>query len=215
MKLYVYDHCPYCVKARMIFGVKNIPFELVTLLNDDEFTPKKLIGQKMVPILEKEGMQPMAESLDIVKYVDNLNDPIMFSSKKDERLSQWLQEARNYMYQLAMPRWIEIGLEEFATPGAVDYFTKKKEDYIGPFSMHKSKTNDYIKMAEEHLQGLESLIQGEEFFWGDFSEDDLHVFATLRCLTVVKGLSFPEKLNAYMNSMAKKSQIPLHWDKAI
>ncbi|HCS3144438.1 TPA: glutaredoxin, partial [Shigella flexneri] len=25
MKLYIYDHCPYCLKARMIFGLKNIP----------------------------------------------------------------------------------------------------------------------------------------------------------------------------------------------
>ena len=25
MKLYVYDHCPFCVRARMIFGLKNLP----------------------------------------------------------------------------------------------------------------------------------------------------------------------------------------------
>ena len=36
MKLYIYDHCPFCLKARMIFGLKNLPVELVTLLNDDE-----------------------------------------------------------------------------------------------------------------------------------------------------------------------------------
>lgn len=23
MKLYVYDHCPFCVRARMIFGLKK------------------------------------------------------------------------------------------------------------------------------------------------------------------------------------------------
>ena len=23
MKLYVYDHCPFCVRARMIFGLKS------------------------------------------------------------------------------------------------------------------------------------------------------------------------------------------------
>ena len=36
MKLYIYDHCPFCVKARMIFGLKNKPVELVVMLNDDE-----------------------------------------------------------------------------------------------------------------------------------------------------------------------------------
>ncbi|SUG28943.1 glutaredoxin [Salmonella enterica subsp. arizonae] len=39
MKLYIYDHCPFCVKARMIFGLKNIPVELNVLQNDDEATP--------------------------------------------------------------------------------------------------------------------------------------------------------------------------------
>ena len=36
MKLYVYDHCPFCVRACMIFGLKNLPVELVVLANDDE-----------------------------------------------------------------------------------------------------------------------------------------------------------------------------------
>ncbi len=53
MKLYIYDHCPFCVKARMIFGLKNLPVERITLLNDDEATPTKMIGKKMAPILQK------------------------------------------------------------------------------------------------------------------------------------------------------------------
>ena len=50
MKLYIYDHCPYCLKARMIFGLKNIPVELHVLLNDDAETPTRMVGQKQVPI---------------------------------------------------------------------------------------------------------------------------------------------------------------------
>ena len=46
MKLYVYDHCPFCVRARMIFGLKNLPVELVVLANDDEATPIGFSGQK-------------------------------------------------------------------------------------------------------------------------------------------------------------------------
>ena len=49
MKLYVYDHCPFCVRARMIFGLKNLPVELVVLANDDEATPIGLVGKKVVP----------------------------------------------------------------------------------------------------------------------------------------------------------------------
>ena len=45
MKLFIYDHCPFCVKARMIFGLKHLPIRPVTLLNDDETTPFNLIGK--------------------------------------------------------------------------------------------------------------------------------------------------------------------------
>ncbi|MGN6905595.1 glutaredoxin, partial [Neisseria sp. P0015.S010] len=24
MKLYIYDHCPFCVRARMIFGLRDV-----------------------------------------------------------------------------------------------------------------------------------------------------------------------------------------------
>jgi len=64
LKLYIYDHCPFCVKARMIFGLKNIPVELVVMMNDDEATPNRLIGQKMAPILMIEDGSCMQKSMD-------------------------------------------------------------------------------------------------------------------------------------------------------
>jgi glutaredoxin 2 len=51
-KLYIYDHCPYCTRARMIFGLKNVEHELVFVANHDEHTPIGLVGVKMVPILQ-------------------------------------------------------------------------------------------------------------------------------------------------------------------
>lgn len=56
MKLYVYDHCPYCLRARMVFGLKDLPVELVMIANDDEATPIGLVGKKVVPILVKKKM---------------------------------------------------------------------------------------------------------------------------------------------------------------
>ncbi len=53
MKLYIYDHCPYCLKARMIFGLKNIPIELHVLLNDDAETPTRMVGQNRFPFCKR------------------------------------------------------------------------------------------------------------------------------------------------------------------
>ena len=38
MKLYIYDHCPFCVRARMAAGLFGADVEEVVLANDDEAT---------------------------------------------------------------------------------------------------------------------------------------------------------------------------------
>ena len=224
MILYSYDHCPYCVKARMIFGLKQIPFELKTLLNDDEATPVGLIGQKMVPILQKPDGSSMAESMDIVHYVDSLPGfgPPLLAPKtgaptsSQEELQAWLNEARAYHYPLAMPRWPQMGLEEFSTPSAQAYFTKKKEGMIGPFSEALENTSAFRAMANEHLPQLEKLLVGKPYFWGsDLSEDDFHVFATLRTLSTTQGIKWPQGLLHYANDMAQRTVVPLYWEKAL
>jgi glutaredoxin 2 len=48
MELFVYDHCPFCVKARAVFGLTDIAVDLVILSNDDESTPTRMIGKKTI-----------------------------------------------------------------------------------------------------------------------------------------------------------------------
>lgn len=217
MKLYHYDHCPYCVKARLIFGLKDVAVEEEILLNDDEDTPISMIGQKMLPILKKDDGSFMPESMDIVHFIDGLNgNPKVKPSKNHEELNLWLKDCRQYHYALAMPRWVAMGLEEFATPEAVVYFTRKKEMSIGPFDQAVAKTNELVAMGNEHLKKLEEIIVGQPFFWGkELTEDDFHVFASLRVLTTTSGITFPWKIEAYMNSLSEAGKVPLHWDKAL
>jgi len=218
MTLYVYDHCPYCVKARMIFGYKNIGFEMITLLNDDEKTPIDMIGSKMVPILTLEDGSHMPESLDIIQKIDSMTDQTFLSGEKfDFNLDVWLQEARGYLYPLAMPRWVQIGLEEFQTVSALNYFKQKKEDYIGSFDEHLQKTAEYTQKAEDHLEKLELLLPDSgDFYLGDkASINDIHLFPTLRSLSVVKDLDFPAKVYAYMKKQEKFSKVNLHLTKAV
>ena len=48
--LFVYDHCPFCVRVRLALGLKNIKFNLQFLANDDVATPTALVGKKIAPI---------------------------------------------------------------------------------------------------------------------------------------------------------------------
>lgn len=218
MTLYHYDHCPYCVKVRMLIGLKNIPFETKALPNDDERTPIGLTGKKMVPIIIREDGKPMNESLDILAYLDTLpayGAPIVGDSRSDLRLQKWLQDARQYHYFLAMPRWIKIGLPEFSTDSAVQYFVAKKTAFMGSFEQRMAETPRLMDQAHAHLAELEKIMGDSEYIWGELTLDDFHLFATLRALTCVRGLKFPPKIDRYMNNLSKKSKVHLHWELAV
>jgi glutaredoxin 2 len=48
--VFVYDHCPFCVRVRLALGLKNVKFNLQFLANDDVATPTSLVGKKISPI---------------------------------------------------------------------------------------------------------------------------------------------------------------------
>jgi hypothetical protein len=48
--VYVYDHCPFCVRVRLALGIKNVKHNLHFLANDDIPTPTELVGKKIAPI---------------------------------------------------------------------------------------------------------------------------------------------------------------------
>ena len=214
LTLYHYDHCPYCVKARMIFGLKKIPFQLKALPYDDEATPKSFIGAKMLPILKIEKKY-MPESLDIVRYIDENFQTPRVDWKEDAQLSEWINKCGSNPYFLAMPRWVKAPLEEFNTPASKEYFQRKKENHIGPFSEALSNTENLIKEMEECLKELEEIFSNKSKYWAPrLSVNDFHLFAYLRMLSIVKGLSFPEKVSAYMKNLSEESGVPLHYSIA-
>ncbi len=211
MKLYIYDHCPYCVRPRMIFGLKNVPVENVTLLNDDEETPIGLVGKKLVPILMKEDGTPMGESLDIVRYIDeNYGEKILKDDIRPE-IQAWCDKVGQYYYRLLHPRCVLLGLEEFATQGAIDYFTEKKSAKIGDFAENMANSAEYIQQLNADLLSLDALIQSPQALNAQLSYEDIILFPMLRNLTCVKGLVFPEKVKAYVDTMAQNTHIPLFW----
>jgi len=214
MKLFVYDHCPFCVKARMVFGLTQTAFDLVILLNDDEATPIGMIGKKMTPILQ-DGEHCIAESMDIVARIDNLSGAKLLCGPRNPAVTQWTNDASGPLFSLALPRWAAADFHEFSTPAARAYFTRNKERMIGSFKDHMAASPDYIATLNRHLLALEPLIQSPDAVNGELSEDDIHLFATLRSLSIVQGIIYPPAVNAYRVRMAERSGVNLHDDIAI
>ncbi|OOF43517.1 glutaredoxin, GrxB family [Rodentibacter trehalosifermentans] len=215
MKLYAYDHCPFCVRARMIFGLKNLPFELVMLANDDEATPIGLVGKKVVPILIKEDGTAMPESLDIVHYVDEHFGEKILSEQLRSEVEEWVKTVGRYYNHLLIPRFVKMDLAEFNTQSAVDYFIKKKTEAIGDFQQNLDETANYLVRLHQDLENLVPLIKSASALNGKLSLEDIMVFPMLRNLTCVRDIQFPPEVAAYLKTMSKQSGVDLYFDKAI
>lgn len=189
MKLYIYDHCPYCLKARMIFGLKNIPVELHVLLNDDAETPTRMVGQKQVPILQKDDSRYMPESMDIVHYVDKLDGKPLLTGKRSPAIEEWLRKVNGYANKLLLPRFAKSAFDEFSTPAARKYFVDKKEASAGNFADLLAHSDGLIKNISDDLRALDKLIVKPNAVNGELSEDDIQLFPLLRNLTLVAGIN--------------------------
>ncbi|HDR1572021.1 TPA: GrxB family glutaredoxin, partial [Pasteurella multocida] len=199
----------------MIFGLKNIPFKKHVLLNDDEETPIRLVGKKVVPILVKEDGTAMPESLDIVKYIDaHYGEAILQTAVRPE-IEALLAEITSYSNYLLMPRFVKLDLAEFATQSAIDYFTKKKTDYVGDFTQHFNNTPTYLARLTQDLEKLSALVMGETSLNQHLSFEDILVFPLLRNLTCVKGLRFPARLEKYIKRLSELSKVELYTSQAI
>lgn len=207
MKLYYYDHCPFCTRARMAVGLLDLDVNSMILPNDDESTPERLIGKKMLPILVKEDGEAMGESLDIVAYLYQVAGETL---TKDVRpaLKAWLEQVSSYAAHLVMPRVIDVGFEEFATQSAIDYYSAKKEQMIGDFASNLARSDEWRTRINQDLRTLSPLIGSASAANGNApSLEDILLFPLLRNLSVVKGIEWPERVHDYVVTMGRASAI--------
>ena len=211
LKLYIYDHCPFCVRARMIFGLKQVPHELVFLANHDEATPIGLVGSKQVPILQLPNGNAIAESMDIVQYVDDhYGGPAVLSpSANRPELEQWITDTANVFRLLYHPRFHAAPFAEFALRESREYYRLKKEKSIGPFHDALAKTPALVQQANSYLEQLVAMFHAKHSVNETLSYDDIDLFGRLRGLTLVRDLKWPPQLREYIDYMSKETDIPL------
>lgn len=215
MKLYVYDHCPFCVRSRMIMGLKNVECEIVYLPNNDEDTPISLIGKKMLPILVTKNNQVIGESLDIVKNIDEKYDSHILTEPNNTAIDALMEAMTTSIYQLAVPRWAQSMFEEFRSEDARRYFINKKELVFGDFEELIEKSNSIVAEVNSMLAELELLITPFNTNKNKYSVTDICLFPLLRSLSIVKGINWPPKVDKWLKDMAVASKINLNYSMAI
>lgn len=214
MKLYLYHHCPYCVRAEMVAGWRGVAVEKVYLHNDDEQAHFDLIGAKMVPILQFDDGRAMGESMDIVAELDVIDTGAPALDPWNDLAAQMsvLDAISHNTRCLLFPRNVRLGLPEFETQSAIDYFTVRKEETIGmSFAEALAETATHKSEVETALAAMPPIpLPGAALRTGD-----VFLFPVLRNLTMVKDLAMPDWMRAYVDHVALGAQVETYWDRAI
>jgi GrxB family glutaredoxin len=237
--VYVYDHCPFCVRVRFALGIKNVKHNLHFLANDDVKTPTALVGKKIAPIMEwKEADVCMAESMDIVRLVDSdqrLGPTGIIKPATDRTdLKDWQSSVRDLLRGLQRPRYVATGLlPEFQQLDGRHAFIMNHQ--MAPYSKEEWKNTmseeeklkiyaeamakdpaDDIEELNRKLVELDDIVYSEYHCSpGGISYDDVDLFSRLRSITIIKDVDWPEKLRNYMDNMSCLGDVPLYDEMAL
>ncbi|GMF33541.1 unnamed protein product [Phytophthora lilii] len=195
----------------MIFGLKQVPHELVFLANHDEATPVGLVGSKQAPILQPAGGRAFPESMDIVRYVDERwgGPAVLAPASGRADLKQWIRDSADVFRLLYHPRFHAAPFAEFAQRESREYYRLKKEKAIGPFDAALARTPELVEQANKLLLQLAPMFHSSHSVNEQLSYDDIDLFGRLRGLTLVRDLEWPPKLREYIDYMSEKADIPL------
>lgn len=208
--LYHYVHCPYCIRVRMALGYLGLSYHSQVLPYDDEATPIKLTGKKMLPIIEIDG-KIMNESLDIISVVDKNKKIINENITKTQEFEQFdllLNQIGPLIHSLAMPYWIYT--PEFSD-SARKYFQKKKEEKRGPFNELIKNQASFFRSLEIKLLEIEKNL--EPFYKSNqFGIYDIMLAAHLWGLYTVSEFQFSPLIHTYLQNIKKICHFNYHED---
>jgi glutaredoxin 2 len=208
--LYHYVHCPFCVRVRMALGFLNLKYTSEVLAYDDEATPVKLTGKKMLPALATpQGV--INESLDIMAFLDQgnvLKIKEVTNSPEFTKFEGYLNLLGSPIHSLAMPYW--MWTPEFS-PESRAYFQNKKEVKRGPFKELVAQQELFFTQLDKEWPSLENELR--PYYQSEvFTLYDILLASHLWGLYVVPEFQFPSKVHAYLQSVKKKCQFNYHQD---
>jgi len=203
VRLYMFEHCSLCFRVRMTAALKRRPLQETVVRDDDSETMVGLVGRRVIPILVKDDGTPMLESMAMVDHIESLGEPLLTGPERGE-VAAWAERAVAKTAPLTMPRYPLLGLPEFATAAALDHYTARKRKTFGDFAALRADSARYIDALLPELEDLDRLIESPTAVNGALSRDDIRVLPLLRSAAVVKGLTFPQRVRDYFETMMRR-----------
>ncbi|MBK2357282.1 glutaredoxin 2 [Francisella hispaniensis] len=214
MKIYLYHHCPYCIKVRLVADLSNLNYQMIILANDDEKAHIDRIGSKQVPFLEKDDGTFIKESDEICKFIAKTQNFEIAESTIDDFVKDRIDDLEPHFRRIVYPRIPHHPRNEcdFPTQSAKEYFINKKSQYIGDFdALLRNPPYDSIRAINQILAKIDPFIKtpfinGEKFSW-----DDINIFPIFFILTMARDLlEIPTNITNYIKNIEAKTNIELY-----
>lgn len=194
----------------MGFGFLGTKYESVVTPYDDEMTPIKLTGKKMLPIVEYDDGTTQNESLDLIKRQDtSLKLGWDECALNLESLNPFLDKIGGHVHNLAMPYW--IWTPEF-NESSRKYFQTKKEVKRGPFKNLVHNQKSYAALLAT-LLATELTPNLKPFYKSDkLTIMDIMIAAHLWGMYVVPEFRFDIQVNEYLQRVKEITHFNYHED---
>ena len=200
--LHIYDSCPFCTRVRLVAGWKNLSFTLKIYGYGDVDGPKKLTGEKILPVLEYPDAngKPVykKESLDLIEYLDGYNgdaNRTLAPAVRDD-LKAWLNKAKPTVRQLTRGAVLKLPIKDWENEEDVAYAVNKYTRLGFDYEKAEAEKEIHLAAMAKHLEELDGLLHSEHSAnaWGR-SLDDILLIPDLRTLTSVKDVKWPAKVS--------------------
>jgi len=194
----------------MIFGIKKFPVELCVMSEADAQTPTRMVGKKIAPILEKEDGTFMAESMDIVHYVDELDDERILKSTGNAEIARWCETVTPTLFRLVIPRFTRAEFAEIRTPASREAYIQRERRAFGDLDKLILQTPGLLQDMNAWLVELEPLLADRK----EVNESDFRLYPLLRSLTIVRDIQFGPDTRIYIDFMSALTGVNNLFDQA-
>lgn len=206
MKLYVFEACPFCIRARIMAGWQELSPQIIPVTLG-EF-PKHLSGrvpQKTVPVLV-DGDLAIQDSAEIVRYLDQKGHPLL----KNYQLSADFEKLQAELFvpinALCYPRLPHLGVAELASPEARDLFETTIPRRIGmSFLDALAQTDLFISQVTERLPSLMNYVCADTPTF-----DSIVALAMVHNLSMVAEFTLPDNVVREVSLRTPHETLPVY-----
>ena len=211
MKLFVYEHCPYCVRVRVALALKGIDCDIEYLRDDDITGHVDKIGVKNVPILQKNDGTYMGESLDIIDYIDGLlGDKIFMDKTINSEIESLYSEIRLAFSALVFSYTHLLNFPEIDTEASKKYYVNRFLNKL-PYDTLESLVADRENLKQKvapYLEKISMLLNKDSAMVGNtMGINEVLLFSPLFTITAVEDIILPQKLSVYLNTVMQHCNI--------